>query len=126
MSLKSPLGKVLGTGSAGNGTGHWWSQRVTAVGLVFLGLWFAAELICLESFDYQAMTAFLSSPYNAVLLVLLIGTLMYHSLLGVQVVIEDYVHHGGLKVASLMLIKFAHVLAGALGVFSVLRVGFGA
>ena len=126
MSLKSPLGKVLGSGSAKNGTGHWWSQRVTAVGLVFLGLWFAAELICLKSLDYQSMTAFLSSPLNAVLLVLLIGTLMYHSLLGIQVVIEDYVHHGGLKVVSLMLIKFAHVLAGALGVFSVLRVGFGA
>ena len=126
MSLKSPLGKVLGAGSAKNGTGHWWSQRVTAVGLVFLGLWFAAELICLESFDYQSMAAFLSSPYNAVLLILLIGTLMYHSMLGVQVVIEDYVHHGSLKVVSLMLIKFAHVLAGALGVFSVLRVGFGA
>ncbi|MDH3400778.1 MAG: succinate dehydrogenase, hydrophobic membrane anchor protein [Chromatiales bacterium] len=126
MSLKSPLGKVLGTGSAKNGTGHWWSQRVTAVGLVFLGLWFAAELICLDSFDYQSMTVFLSSPYNAVLLILLVGTLMYHSMLGVQVVIEDYVHHGSLKVVSLMLIKFAHVLAGALGVFSVLRVGFGA
>ncbi len=126
MSLKSPLGKVLGTGSVKNGTGHWWSQRVTAVGLVFLGLWFAAELICLDSFDYQNMTVFLSSPYNAVLLILLVGTVMYHSMLGVQVVIEDYVHHGSLKVVSLMLIKFAHVLAGALGVFSVLRVGFGA
>jgi len=126
MSLKSPLGKVLGNGSAKNGTGHWWSQRVTAVGLVVLGLWFAVELISLDSFDYQSMTVFLSSPYNAVLLILLVGTLMYHSMLGVQVVIEDYVHHGSLKVVSLMLIKFAHVLAGALGVFSVLRAGFGA
>lgn len=126
MSLKSPLGKVLGTGSAKEGAAHWWGQRVTAVALVFLGLWFAVQLIGLESFDYQSMTAFLSSPLNAVLLALLVGTLLYHSMLGTQVVIEDYVHCGGLKVATLLLVKFAHVLAGALGVFSILRVGFGA
>jgi succinate dehydrogenase / fumarate reductase membrane anchor subunit len=126
MSLKSPLGQVKGLGSAGDGTGHWWSQRVTAVALLILGLWFAAELICLDSYSYQSMTAFLSSSTNAVLLALLVAILMFHSLLGVQVVIEDYVHHGGLKVASLIVIKFAHVLAAALGVYSVLRVGFGA
>ncbi|MCJ7556555.1 MAG: succinate dehydrogenase, hydrophobic membrane anchor protein [Gammaproteobacteria bacterium] len=126
MSLKSPLGQVLGLGSARDGTGHWWSQRVTALALLILGLWFAAELICLESFSYQSMTSFLSSSVNAVLLVLLVLTVFFHSMLGVQVVIEDYVHHSGLKVVVLVLIKFAHVLAAALGVYSVLRVGFGA
>ena len=126
MSLKSPLGRVMGLGSARDGTGHWWSQRVTALALLVLGLWFAAELICLESYSYQSMTVFLSSSINAVLLALLVATLMFHSMLGVQVVIEDYVHHGGLKVTALMLIKFAHVLAAALGVYSVLKVGFGA
>jgi len=126
MSLKSPLGQVLGLGSARDGTGHWWSQRVSALALLILGLWFAAELICLESFSYQSMTTFLSSPVNAVLLVLLVATVFFHSMLGVQVVIEDYVHHSGLKVVVLVLLKFAHVLAAALGVYSVLRVGFGA
>jgi succinate dehydrogenase / fumarate reductase membrane anchor subunit len=116
----------MGLGSARGGTGHWWSQRVSALALLFLGLWFAAELICLESLGYQSLTTFMSSPVNAVLLVLLVATLFFHSLLGIQVVIEDYVHHAGLKVVVLVLIKFAHVLAVALGVYSVLRVGFGA
>jgi len=126
MSLKSPLGRVLGLGSAKDGTAHWWSQRVSAVGLALLGLWFAAALIGLDTFSYRDVTAFVSDPLNAVLLSLFVATALYHSLLGVQVVIEDYVHGGGLKVASLLLIKFVHVLAGALGVFAILRVGFGA
>jgi succinate dehydrogenase / fumarate reductase membrane anchor subunit len=126
MSLKSPLGQVLGSGSAKDGTSHWWSQRITAIGLVILGLWFAAELICLDSLDYRGMTMFLASPFNAVMLTLLLLTMLYHSVLGIQVVIEDYVHQGGARIVTLILVKFAHVLAAALGVFSVLKVGFGA
>jgi succinate dehydrogenase / fumarate reductase membrane anchor subunit len=126
MSLKSPLGQVLGSGSAKDGTSHWWSQRITAIGLVILGLWFAAELICLDSLDYRGMTMFLASPFNAVMLTLLLLTMLYHSVLGLQVVIEDYVHQGGARIVTLILVKFAHVLAAALGVFSVLKVGFGA
>jgi succinate dehydrogenase / fumarate reductase membrane anchor subunit len=126
MSLKSPLGRVLGLGSAKDGTAHWWSQRVTAVGLALLGLWFAGALIGLDSFSYRDVTAFVSEPLNAVLLALFVGTALYHSLLGIQVVIEDYVHGAGLKVVSLLVIKFVHVLAAALGIFAIFRVGFGA
>lgn len=126
MSLKSPLGRVLGLGSAKDGTAHWWSQRVSAVGLALLGLWFAGALVGLGNFSYRDVTAFVSDPLNAVLLALFVGTALYHSLLGIQVVIEDYVHGGSLKVVTLLVIKFVHVLAGALGVFAILRVGFGA
>jgi succinate dehydrogenase / fumarate reductase membrane anchor subunit len=126
MSLKSPLGRVLGLGSAKDGTAHWWSQRVTAVGLALLGLWFAGALIGLDSFSYRDVTAFVSDPLNAVLLALFVGTALYHSLLGIQVVIEDYVHGGGLKVVTLLVIKFVHVLAAALGIFAIFRVSFGA
>ncbi len=126
MSLKSPLGRVLGLGSAKDGAEHWWSQRISAVALAFLGLWFAAALISLDSYDYRTVRAFLEIPWNAVLTGLLLFTLLYHSHLGVQVVIEDYVHEEWIKVASLVAVKFAHVVAGALGIFAVLSVGFGA
>lgn len=125
MSLRSPLGKVLGLGAAKEGAQHWWSQRVTSVGLALLGGWFIASLICLGSFEYGAVTAWIANPCNATLLSIFIATLAYHSQLGVQVVIEDYVQ-GGLKTLTILLSNFAHVVVGALGVVSVLRIAFGA
>jgi len=124
MSLQSPLGKVLGLGTAKEGLKHWWAQRVTAVGLALLGVWFVVSLICLGSFEYGAVIDWMSGPCNATLLSLFVATLAYHSQLGVQVVIEDYVH-GALKTVSILLSNFFHVVVGALGVVSVLRVAFG-
>jgi succinate dehydrogenase / fumarate reductase, membrane anchor subunit len=124
MSLRSPLGKVLGLGTAKEGASHWWSQRVTAVGLALLGAWFVASLLHLGTFEYGAVTSWIAAPWNAALLSIFIGTLCYHSQLGVQVVIEDYVH-GGLKTLSIVLSNFAHVVVGVLGVVSVLRIAFG-
>jgi succinate dehydrogenase / fumarate reductase membrane anchor subunit len=124
MSLQSPLGKVLGLGTAKEGAKHWWSQRVSAVGLVLLSLWFVVSLACLGNFDYLTVTAWIGGPCNATLLILLIGTMVYHSQLGVQVVIEDYVH-GTLKTVAIVLSNFFHVVVGALGVVSVLRIAFG-
>ena len=89
MSLRSPVGRVLGLGSAKEGVSHWWSQRVTAVGLVLLGLWFACSLLQLGSFDHGAVVAWIGTPTHAVLLSLLIGTAAYHSQLGVQVVVSQ-------------------------------------
>ena len=125
MSLRSPLGRVLGLGAAGEGAAHWWSQRVTAVALVLLTLWFLGALIALGRLDYAAIVAWLESPLTAVLMVLLVVTVVYHSQLGVQVVIEDYVAPKGVRVAALLASRFAHVLIGAVGVFAVLRVAFG-
>ena len=108
MSLRSPLGRVLGLGSAKDGTEHWWAQRVSAMGLVLLGGWFGYSLVRLESLTYLDVVRFIAEPVNAVLMTLLSVTLAYHSYLGVQVVIEDYVHSPGVKVTSLVLSRFAH------------------
>lgn len=126
MSLRSPIGRVLGLGSAKEGVSHWWSQRVTAVALVLLALWFASALLRLGDFSHGAVIAWIAMPFNAVLLSLLIGTALYHSHLGVQVVVEDYVVGHGLKVATLLLLTFLHIALAALGIFSVLRIAFGA
>jgi succinate dehydrogenase / fumarate reductase membrane anchor subunit len=125
MSLRSPIRRVTGLGAAKDGVSHWWAQRVTSVGLVVLTLWFVASLLRFADFSHGALTEWMGSPFNAVLLVLLVVTAVYHSKLGVQVVIEDYVPHHGAKIASLLIVDFVHVAIGALGVFCVLRVAFG-
>lgn len=125
MSLRSPMRRVTGLGAAKEGVSHWWSQRMTAVGLIVLTLWFVVSLLQFSSFDYNTVTAWMERPLNAVLLVLLVLTAVYHSQLGVQVVIEDYVHHGT-KIATMLVVNFIHVALAALGVFAVLRVAFGA
>ncbi len=125
MSLRSPLGTVLGLGTAKDGTAHWWGQRVSGAALALLGLWFAVSIATLPGYDYAAAVEFISRPYNAVLLLLLCTTMAYHSWLGVQVVIEDYVHSHGLKIASLVLSRFAHVLLAVAAVFAILKLGIG-
>jgi len=125
MSLKSPLGRVLGLGSAKEGTDHWWGQRVSAVALLFLGSWFLYSLLGLQSFTYLEVIRFIGVPLNGVLLSLLSMTLAYHSYLGVQVVIEDYVHTPGTKVVSLLLSRFAHVFVAIAAVYSILVIGIG-
>ena len=120
MSLRSPLGKVLGRGAAGEGVGHWWAQRVTAVALIPLTVWFAAALLAQDLQSYEHMRAWLARPWVAVATILLAATLAWHSKLGVQVVIEDYVHAKGAKTLLLMLSTFVHVAAAVAAVFAVL------
>lgn len=126
MSLRTPLGRVLGLGTAKDGTAHWWGQRVSGAGLVLLGLWFAVSLATMPSLRHEDVVAFVGELPNPVLLILLCATMAYHSYLGVQVVIEDYVHGHGLKLASLVLSRFAHIFFAGVGVFAVLRIGIGA
>jgi len=126
MSLRSPLGKVLGLGTAKDGTDHWWGQRMSAVALALLGLWFTVSLLRLPGFEHALVVDFISAPLNSVLMVLLCATLAYHSYLGVQVVLEDYVHGPGLKVASLTASKFAHVFVAVASIYAVLKIGLGA
>ena len=120
--LRTPLKNVRGLGAARSGTHHFTVQRITAVALVPLALWFVWFALSLIHLDYAGAHALVARPFNAVLL---IGTLVYHSLLGVQVVVEDYVHHHGLKIATMMLLTFAHVVVAALAIFAVLRIAFG-
>lgn len=125
MSLKTPLGRVLGLGSAKKGTDHWWGQRVSAIALVLLGSWFVYSLLRLDSLTYLDVIRFIGMPLNAVLLSLLSLTLAYHSYLGVQVVIEDYVHAPGTKVVSLLLSRFAHIFVAIAAVYAILVIGIG-
>ena len=120
MSLRTPLGRVLGRGSADDGVGHWWMQRVTAIALVPLTLWFVIALLGHPLQSYEGMRGWLGQPWVAVPTILLIVTLAWHSKLGVQVVIEDYVHAKGAKTTSLLLSTFVHFAAAVAAVFAVL------
>jgi succinate dehydrogenase / fumarate reductase membrane anchor subunit len=124
MSLRSPLGKVLGTGSAKEGVHHWWSQRLTSIALVPLTVWFVVSLLSLGSFEHIAVITWMAHSWTALLLVLFILVATWHSQLGVRVVIEDYVH-GGSKTLTLVLITFIHAVVAAAGIFAVLKVAFG-
>ena len=126
MSLRSPLGRVLGLGTAKDGTSHWWGQRVSGIALALLGLWFAWSLVTMSGFSHAESVAFIGQPVNALLLLLLTMTMAYHSYLGVQVVIEDYVHGHGLKIVSLLLSRFAHIVLAAAAIFAILKLGIGA
>lgn len=125
MSLRSPLGRVRGLGSAKSGTEHFWAQRVTAVALIPLTLWFVYSILALGSGDHAAASAWMRSPVNAVLLLLLVCATFHHMQLGLQVVIEDYIHAEGLKISSLVIVKGASLLLGVASVFAILKVSFG-
>lgn len=125
MSLRSPLGRVLGMGSAKEGTGHWWGQRVSAVALVPLTLWFLVSLLALPDHDYATVKAWMAAPLSGFLATLSVAVLAYHSYLGTTVIVEDYVHAAGPKVGTLLLLRFLYILCGGAGIFAVLRVAFG-
>jgi len=122
MSLRSPLGRVLGMGSAKDGTDHWWAQRVSAVALIPLTLWFLFSLLLLPDLDYATVRTWLSLPVSGFLAVLLLWVLTYHSYLGTTVVVEDYVHSPGMKLLWLLLLRFLYVLVCGAGIFAILRV----
>jgi succinate dehydrogenase / fumarate reductase membrane anchor subunit len=115
---------VLGTGPAKQGVSHWWVQRLTAVALIPLGVWFLVSLLALPAFDYATIITWMSGTWTALLLTLFVLVSTYHSQLGLQVVIEDYVH-GGTKTLTIVLLTFVHVLIGAAATFAILKVAFG-
>lgn len=122
--LRSPLARARGLGSAKEGAHHFWVQRVTAVALIPLSLWFVFSLARLSAGagDFQAVEFWAGWPSVAVTLVLFLVAALYHSMLGVQVVIEDYVAAPGTKITLLMLNKFAHAVAAVAGIFAVLKI----
>ena len=125
MSLKSPLGRVLGLGAAGEGPGHWWAQRLSAVALVPLTLWFALSVAGIDGGNYYVVDAWLSRPLNALLSILLVLAATYHASLGVQVVAEDYIHAPGPRAIVLGLLRLAYVALAVGGVFAVVVVATG-
>jgi succinate dehydrogenase / fumarate reductase membrane anchor subunit len=126
MSLRTPLGQVLGRGSAKDGTAHFFGQRVSGIGMLLLGLWFAFSLATLPGFEHADAVEFIGAPINGVLLLLLVVTLAYHSYLGIQVVVEDYVHGHGLKLASLITSRFAHSFLAVAAIYAIIKIGLGA
>lgn len=126
MSLVTPLNRVLGLGSAKDGMEHWWGQRLSAVALAVLGIWLTLSVVAFESFTYAAVVSWAQSPFNSVMLILTVLTLSYHSQLGVQMVVEDYVHAAGLKIGTLIASTFVHILLAATGAFALLKLAFGA
>ena len=125
MSLRSPLGRVLGLGSARGGSSHWYAQRLSAVALVILGLWFLLSLLALGGAGHESVTGWLRAPLSAALAMLLVVVAAYHARLGLQVVVEDYVADKGVRLAVLTAINFALVVTALIGVLAVLRMAFG-
>ena len=121
MSLRNPLGKVRGLGSAKEGSKHWWMQRLTGIALVPLSLWFAVSVMNYASADYQAALQWMHSPIITVLFLLLIAALFYHAQLGLQVVIEDYVHLEWVKISALVVIKFTCIALATMSAVCVIR-----
>jgi len=123
--LRTPLSRARGLGSAKQGVHHWWAQRITAVALIPLVTWFAISLIMMSGADYAVVRAWIGSPVVMVLLTLTIVIGLHHGQLGMQVVIEDYVHNDGMKLALIVLMRFIAVFFGLAAIVAILRIGFG-
>jgi succinate dehydrogenase / fumarate reductase membrane anchor subunit len=123
--LRTPLARARGLGSAREGVHHWWAQRLTAIALIPLVVWFAISLVMMSGADYGAVRAWIGSPVVMVLLILTIAVGLHHGQLGLQVVIEDYVHGDGSKLALIVAVRFIAVLFGLAAIVAVLRIGFG-
>nr|WP_240151546.1 succinate dehydrogenase, hydrophobic membrane anchor protein [Oleiagrimonas citrea] len=124
--MRNPLQRARGLGSAKSGANHWWMQRMTAVALVVLGIWFVITLLSLMHADFATAHATLAKPWNAVLMIAFTTSMFWHAQLGLQVVIEDYVHTRWLEVSLMVLVKLLAVLFALACALAVLRVALGA
>jgi succinate dehydrogenase / fumarate reductase, membrane anchor subunit len=125
MGAGTELGRVRGLGAAKDGVHHWWLQRVTAIANIVLVLWFVFSLVRLPGLDYSSVTLWLRQPVAAVPMLLLIASVFWHLRLGVQVLIEDYVH-GPARIIAMLALNFYVVAGAAAAVFAVLKIALGA
>lgn len=126
MGTGTELGRVRGLGAAKSGVGHWWHQRVTAIANLVLLLWFVFSLVRLPALDYPTVVLWLRQPVAAIPMLLLIVSVFYHFRLGVQVFIEDYLHHEGTKLLALLALNFYALGGAAAAVFAVFKIALGA
>ena len=125
MQLRTTIGRIRGLGSAREGTGHWKAQRLTAISNLFLVLWFVFSAMALAGGGYPEYRAWIASPITASLMILLIVSVFYHARLGVQVVVEDYVHHEGARVASIAAVALATFGLAVACIVAVLTIALG-
>ena len=121
-SMRSGLGRVRGLGSARDGVSHWWMQRLAAVALVPLSLWFVFSVAALRGASQADVQAWIAAPLVTVLLLLVVVATFLHLAMGLQTVIEDYIRDGVAKVAALLVVKWACVLFGLASVLAILRI----
>ena len=125
MSMETPLGRVRGLGSAKSGLDHWWHQRLTALALIPLTVWFAVSLIVIASGTYQQATDWIKDPIVAGLMILMLAAGYYHLKLGMQVIIEDYIHSEWLKITSLVVMTFWCVALALASIMAVVWIWLG-
>lgn len=123
--LQTPLAKVRGTGTAKDGTGHFFAQRLTAIALIPLSLWFCISIAALPEANYATVVAWLQSPFNSVMLGLSLFAGFYHLQLGLQVIIEDYIGNKDIRLFSIIAVKLFSVFFAALAIFSIIKVSVG-
>lgn len=126
MNLRNPLANAHNHGAAGDGVGHWWAQRFSAILLVGLTVWLVLALSTLTSAPYAEVVLWLGQPFNAAMAILFIATSLYHAKLGLEVIIEDYVHQRLVEVCLQLAVKIGVILGGVLAVLAILKVALGA
>ncbi len=122
MNFRTPISRARGLGSAKEGSHHWWGQRVTAVALIPLTLWFGIAIVMVPGADYQTIVDWISSPWNTVLLISAVIAAFYHAMMGIQVIIEDYVHTEWMKIAGVLATKLILVFYALTALYATFRI----
>ena len=125
MSMRNPLANVLGHGSAKSGTHHWWVQRLTAIALVPLTIWLMVVLTSLGGATHEQVSVWMANPLNAGLLIAWILAMLHHAQLGLQVIIEDYIHTPAWEITAHVVVKLLAALGAIIATIAILRVVFG-
>jgi succinate dehydrogenase / fumarate reductase membrane anchor subunit len=121
-NMKTPLAQARGLGAAKSGLSHWWHQRLTAIAMVGLVVWMCALVVMLAGADFESAMSLLSHPINAAILILFVGVGFWHSALGLQVVLEDYVAHEGIRLTMIIALRMVLILLGAISMLSLLKI----
>ena len=122
MKFRTPISKARGLGSAKEGSHHWWTQRVTAIALLPLTLWFGIAIVMIPGAEYKQIVGWISYPWNTVMLISTIIAVFYHAILGIQVVIEDYVHVEWMKLSATLATKLILIFYALAALYATLRI----